>query len=176
MAALDDISKALVTAPARHVRATLVRCVTLLPLTAGGTPDYLFTSGKANRYNPAGVSCVYFSENEKTARAEYARRLGRAGLQPLGTYFAEVHLAAVLDLTDAQTPQKLGFKPKDLSLNWQRSKNVRSQLLGRAVSQQNRIAAIRFPSDAARAAGFAGFNLVIFRDCVTRPDFVRVLG
>ena len=41
------------------VNLTLVRCVALLPLTAHGTPDYLFTSGKANCYNPAGLLCIY---------------------------------------------------------------------------------------------------------------------
>ena len=79
-------------APVMPLRATLVRCVALLPLTAGGTPDYLFTSGRANRCNPAGVAGIYFSEDERTARAEYGRRLGRGAgaLQPLGIYFAEV--------------------------------------------------------------------------------------
>jgi hypothetical protein len=72
----------------------------MLPLTAGGTPDYLFASGRANRCNPAGVDCIYLSEGELTARKEYGRRLGRGAgaLQPLGTFFAEVELARVLDL------------------------------------------------------------------------------
>jgi hypothetical protein len=49
-------------------------------------------------------------------------------------------------------------------------------LIGSAVSQQQAIAAIRFPSDAARAAEFVGFNVAIFCECVRRPDFVRILG
>lgn len=176
---LVAIRAALATAPTRPLIATLVRCVALLPLTEGGTPDYLFTSGQANRCNPAGVECVYFSEDERTARTEYARRFGRssAGLQPLGTYFAEVNLARILDLADEQARRLLKLKAADLSAAWQRGrKPTRTQLLGLALNEQGNISAIRYPSDAARAAGLTGFNIVIFRDCVRKPDFVRILG
>lgn len=44
------------------------------------------------------------------------------------------------------------------------------------MSRQNRISAIRFPSDASRAQGLDGANVVIYRSCVYRPDFVRILG
>ncbi|MEW6302899.1 MAG: RES domain-containing protein [Verrucomicrobiota bacterium] len=103
---MEDKSRVLsrlASAPVRRLRAELVRCVALAPLTEAAAPDYLFASGRANRYNPAGVPCVYFSENEQTARAEYGRRLGRVAKQPLATFFAEVDLARVLDLTDEPT-------------------------------------------------------------------------
>jgi len=105
MTELESIEQALKTAPVRPLEGMLVRCVALLPLTEGGTPDYLFTSGKANRFNPAGVRCVYFSEDETTARLEYARRFGTShgAHQPLGIYFAKVSLANVLDLADPAT-------------------------------------------------------------------------
>jgi RES domain-containing protein len=160
------------------MKATLVRCVALLPLTAGGTPDYLFTSGRANRYNPAGVPCVYFSEDEVTARLEYARRFGKnvGGRQPLGTFFAEVSLKRVLDLGDAKTRAALKLRPKDLRATWQVARGpTRTQLLGLAASGGS-IAAIRFPSDAARVNRLVGFNMVIFRDCVQPPDHVYILG
>ena len=175
----EDIQSALSVAPVRPFQAMLVRCVALVPLAGRGAPDYLFTSGRANRYNPDGVRCVYFSEDERTARAEYARRLGKStrALQPLGIYFAEVKLARVLDLADEQARETLGLSAKDLSAAWQRAgKPTRGQLLGLAVSEQTELAAIRFPSDAARVAGFAGFNVVIFEDSLRRPDFVRILG
>jgi hypothetical protein len=70
----ESMRVALAGAPVEPLRATLVRCVAMLPLTAGGTPDYLFTSGRANRCNPAGVDCIYFSQDERTARAEYRGR------------------------------------------------------------------------------------------------------
>ena len=178
MTELEGIELALLAAPVRPLRATLVRCVALLPLTASGTPDYLFTSGQANRYNPAGVRCVYFSEDEATARLEYARRFGtsRGAQQPLGTYFAEVSLTKVLDLGDARTRDTLELKLKVLGAAWQLAKrHTRTQLLGLAASQ-GLIAAIRFPSDAARAIGSPGFNVVIFREGVMAPDHVHILG
>lgn len=175
----EALRGALARAPVQPLRATLVRCVALLPLTTGGTPNYLFTSGRANRYNPAGVECVYFSEDERTARAEYGRRFGRGAgaLQPLGTYFAEVNLTRVLNLERETVRNALGLKAKDLVVSWEFAhKPTRTQMLGLVVSQQQAIAAIRFPSDAARAAGFVGFNFVIFRDSLQRPDFVHILG
>src|SRR5260221_1815581 len=129
----DAMREGLVAAPVRRLRTTLVRCVALLPLTGGGAPDYLFTSGRANRYNPAGLNCVYFSENERTARAEYGRRLGLGlgALQPLGTYYAEVSLASVLDLCDDRTLKALELKPTDLTVKWPLArKPTRSQALG----------------------------------------------
>jgi RES domain-containing protein len=179
MMALDALRAALESAPVRCLRTTLVRCVALSPLTEGSAPDYLFTSGRPNRYNPANVPCVYFSEAERTARAEYGRRFGHGSgaLQPLGTYFAEVNLAKVLDLANEQTREALQLEPRDLSVAWQLArKPTRTQVLGLAVSKQAAIAAICFPSDGARAAGFAGFNVVIFRNCVHPPDSVRILG
>jgi hypothetical protein len=44
------------------------------------------------------------------------------------------------------------------------------------VSQQAGIAAIRFPSDAARKKGFDGANVVVFRDCLRGTDRLRILG
>ena len=95
----------------------------------------------------------------------------------MGTYFAEVSLDRVLDLADNRKLKALGLKPRDLAAHWQIARSsTKTQELGLEVSQQQRIAAIRFPSDAARAAGFAGFNVVIFHACVTAPNFVRILG
>jgi hypothetical protein len=177
MAEIVQIGQALAGAPVCAVQTTVVRCVALQPLTSGGTPDYLFTSGKPNRHNPAGVHCIYFAAEEATARAEYVRRLGNAARQPMGMYFAEVKLARVLDLTERKTCEALGMHGKQLSVSWIRAqKPTRAQLLGLAISQQHSISAIRYVSDAARAAGFAGVNLVIFRDALRKPDFVRILG
>src|SRR5689334_14491077 len=69
MAGGGDIPTILRSLSLHAFDSTVVRCVALLPLTARGTPDYLFASGKANRFNPSGIACVYFSEDEKTARA-----------------------------------------------------------------------------------------------------------
>ncbi len=178
MTELETIKQALRAVPVRPLLTTLVRCVALLPLTASGTPDYLFTSGQTNRFNPAGVRCVYFSEDEATARLEYARRFGtsRGAQQPLGTYFAEVSLTKVVDLADPATRDAFKLGPKDLAVAWHRAKTpTRTQLLGQ-VASQGAVAAIRFPSDAARVKGTPGFNVVIFRKGVQAPDRVHILG
>jgi RES domain-containing protein len=178
MTGLETIEDALKAAPVRPLAGMLVRCVALLPLTESGTPDYLFTSGQANRFNPAGVRCVYFSEDEATARLEYARRFGgsHGARQPLGIYFAEVSLARVVDLADPAAKNAFKLRPKDLALAWHLAKTpTRTQLLGLAASR-GAIAAIRFPSDAARVKGAPGFNVVIFRNGVKAPDRVHILG
>jgi hypothetical protein len=73
MKTVRSIAAALPAAPTRSLRATLVRRVPLSPLIKTGTVDYLFASGRASRFNTAGVKCVYFSEDEATAAAEYER-------------------------------------------------------------------------------------------------------
>jgi len=176
MKAPRAIAAALPSAPARKLWATLVRRVPLSPLLEPGAVDYLFTSGRPYRFNTAGVRCVYFAEDEATAAAEYERHT-RPLRQPFATFFAEVELAAVLDLCSAGTLKALSLTPRDLQANWARAKRpTAAQLLGEAVSQQVRLAAIRYPSDAARMKGFAGANVVIFHDSLRRPDHVHILG
>lgn len=80
MTELEAMEAALRAAPVRPLKATLVRCVALLPLTAGGTPDYLFTSGQANRYNPAGVPCLFLGgrgDSPPRIRAAFRNHSGR---------------------------------------------------------------------------------------------------
>ena len=67
----DSLAKALANVPVRELQATLVRRVPLGPLAP--VPDFLFTSGKAYRYNRRGIHCVYFAEDERTAVAEHER-------------------------------------------------------------------------------------------------------
>lgn len=94
----------------------------------------------------------------------------------MGTYFAEVRLAKVIDLGDAAFRDAFKLKPKDLAAAWPLAKKpTRTQLLG-LVASQGAVAAIRFPSDAARVQGTAGFNVVIFCDGVQPHDHVHILG
>src|SRR5262245_17975386 len=156
MKAPRSFAAALQSAPTRILRATLVRRVPLSPLVASGTVDYLFMSGRAYRFNTAGVNCIYFAEDEATAAAEYERHT-RPLKQPFAAYFADVELAAVLDLCSPRTVKAIGLTTRDLQANWVRAKRpISAQLLGEAVSHQTAIVAIRFPSDAARKKGFAG--------------------
>jgi RES domain-containing protein len=169
-------AEALQLAPTRKLQATLVRRVPLSPLIESGHVDYLFMSGRPYRFNTAGVRCIYFAEDEATAAAEYERHTSPFR-QPVATYFAEVALGAVLDLCSTQTLEAVGMTRRHLRVTWVRARRPTvAQLLGEAVSLQTRISAIRFPSEAARLKGCAGANVVIFRDCVRRPDFLRILG
>ena len=51
-----------------RIQKTLARCVELRSLIENGEPDFLFTSGKRDRYNLDGIECIYFAEDEETAR------------------------------------------------------------------------------------------------------------
>lgn len=167
----------LATLPKRCVDGRLVRCVTRDALEGSAPPEFLFTSGKPNRYNPAGLQCVYFSENLDVAILEYSRYLRALGIadDPFTTYFADAKLPYV-DLTDPDILTKLELVPADLHEAWRlRSEPIKTQLLGSAVSRQKRFAAIKYPSDAAKAEQKVGSNYVIFRDSVEPPAVLRVL-
>ncbi|MEO8426057.1 MAG: RES family NAD+ phosphorylase [Verrucomicrobiota bacterium] len=172
----DHFAELLPRAPVRELQFTLVRRVPLLAMTGSPPVDFLFTSGKAYRYNTRVVWCVYFAEDEATATAEYERH-NAWRREPFVTYFAEVRLRRVVDLCSSDSLAVLGVTGRDLRAPWVGARKPTSpQSLGEAVSRQNSVAAIRFPSDAARMKGFAGANVVIFRHCVRRPDYVHILG
>jgi hypothetical protein len=119
---------------------------------------------------------AFTSRKQKNAAAEYDRH-NRGLFQPVTTYFADVQLRRVLDLCDANALAAVGLMRRDLQTPWVGARRLTpTQLLGEAVSQQSGIAAIRFPSEAAREKGFSGANVVIFRDCLRRPDHVHILG
>lgn len=173
------IIETLESVPVIELRETLARIVPLGDLLKNSPPDFLFTSGKPNRYNPVGIECVYFSEDEESARLEYARQWAnlRAGKQPLVTYFAEVRLRRVLDLSSGKTLEILKFNSRDLHKPWRGAdRPTATQLLGEAVSEHSIISAIRYPSEAAKKAGQSGNNVVIYRNNVKRPSSVTILG
>ncbi len=172
----DQFAALLPSAPLCELGVTLIRRVPLLQVFELNPLDFLFMSGRAHRCNPRGIGCVYFAEDERTAAAEYERHT-RGQRQPFVTYFGEVRLRRVLDLCDAGTLSALGLQSIDLRAPWVGArKPTATQNLGEALSQQAVVSAIRYPSDAARMEGFAGANVVIFRDCVRRPDYVHILG
>ena len=174
---VEELLRLLKGIPLRRARKTLVRCVELASLIGNGSPDFLFTSGKPDRFNLSGVDCIYFAEEEETARAEHrCQDVDRRMFQPVCMFFAAVSLN-IVDLSDKTIRRKLHLTERDLREAWERARRpTKSQLLGTAISQQQEFAAVRYPSDAARAHGFVGHNIVIFRDCVRRPSYVRVLG
>jgi RES domain-containing protein len=165
--------------PARRMRRRLVRCVPQLDFMAGDPPRFLYTSGRPNRCNPRGVDCLYFSEDERTADAEYRRqwRGTDAETQPKLTIFARVDLRRIIDLENEQVIHALGLRDDDLFGSWRLSTELtRLQRLGLAISRQRSVAAVRFPSAALGASRQKGWNLAIFRLSLESPSRVEILG
>jgi RES domain-containing protein len=164
--------------PTRRMKRRLVRCVPQLDFDESAAPSYLFTSGRPNRCNPAGVDCLYFSETEATAQTEYrqAWRGTAAEHQPKLTFTARVHLRRILDLGNSETLRLLGLTREDLEGSWRLRQPTRLQELGRAISRQVSIAALRSPSAAAAMAGARGWNVAIFPASLEAPDRVEILG
>ena len=165
--------------PTRPVDAVFARCVPQLDFDFGDPPRYLFGSGRAKRFNPDGVRCIYFSEGDRVADAEYAGGWGTFAdsLQPKLTFHARVRIAHVLDLETPDILGKLKVREADLFGPWRlATEPTRLQLLGAAISRQKRIAAIRFPSRAARNLEPPGWNVAIFLEPLRAPDRVEILG
>ncbi|MEI6391055.1 MAG: RES domain-containing protein [Verrucomicrobiota bacterium] len=176
---LESLKAVLAVATPIALKTQLSRLVPFIDLVAYDPPNWLFTSGKPNRYNPAGIHCAYFAEARDVAQTEYdAMWQGRRGAdQPVITYTAEVSLTRVLNLTRPALRRALGLSDKELYKTWRRAtRPTLTQLLGQAVTETKLFSAIRYPSKAAVAAGQPGINLVIFRDCVRSPESVRILG
>jgi len=159
------------------VTSTLARCVPRDALESHLPVDFLYTSGKAGRYNPAGLNCIYFSENAIVAVREYERRMSTLPglIKPFLTYYAEVNLP-VLDLEDAAVLKALDLEESDLFAPWPKSLGSASktQQLGEVVSLQKEFAAIRFPSDAAHRAHETGFNFVIYPSSTKAPARLKI--
>jgi RES domain-containing protein len=163
----------------RPYHGRLRRIVNLTALHSKAPPDFLFASGRPNRFNPRGVRCLYFSEEAETAEAERARYWeGLPGeYQPRVTYFAEVTLRSLLDLENEAVLSALHLQKSDLHLPWRFAPEpTPTQRLGAAVAQTARFSAIRYPSDAAKERHRPGWNLGIFLNCVSIPDRLAILG
>jgi RES domain len=161
------------------MRRRLVRCVAALDFLEGSPPRYLYTSGRPGRCNPRDVDCLYFSETERVADLEYRRRFVGVGAatEPRLTFFAQVDLKHVVDLSRPAVLKALGISTDDMLETWRSALlPTRLQRLGLAVSGQRRVSAIRFASDACRRAGTKGWNVGIFPDAIVAPSQVRILG
>jgi RES domain-containing protein len=157
------------------VNSIWVSATPFFELSRNHPPDWLCTSGKAGRYNLKNIACIYFAENDRTAKAEHFCNDDK-GRQPLVYYNVEVSLKHVLDLTDPKKLKALHLAKSNLFEKWEVKDGVPTQFVGEAVADTQFFCAILFPSAAAKEAGFRGKNLVVFRDSVKRPDFIRVLG
>ncbi|MDD2708070.1 MAG: RES family NAD+ phosphorylase [Verrucomicrobiae bacterium] len=179
MHATDDFTRRLAKVSTIRLQTTLVRIVPHAELAKHAPPDFLMTSGKPNRLNPPGIECVYFSEDETTANKEFERPWKglHAAKQPKVTFFADVRLDRVLDLTQTKNIETLKISTRDLHMPWRgRREPTLMQQLGQTVCSFSRISAIRFPSDAMSADDLDGCNVVIYRRNVVEPDSVIIRG
>lgn len=175
----NDVAELLQRVPTRPMRRRLVRCVPALDFLEGTPPTFLYTSGRPGRCNPRGVECLYFSETERVADLEYRQCFAgmAAATEPRLTFFAEVDLKRIVDLSRPAVLTSLGLSANDLRQPWRTASTpTRVQQLGRAISAQERVSAIRYPSDACRRAGIKGWNVAIFPASVVAPSRVRILG
>ena len=110
----------LASAPTVRFEGELVRMVSFAALAQRTPPEFLYASGRPNRFNSAGVECVYFAEDEATARVEFVGPLRAlpSAHQPRTTYFARARLARVLDLISAATRGHLGLGEAELVAPW----------------------------------------------------------
>ena len=117
------------------------KCVPALDFMDGSPPRYLYTSGRPGRCNPRDVDCLYFSESERVADLEYRRRflgLG-AATEPRLTFFAQVDLKHVVDLSRPTVLKTLGISADDVLTPWRTvSSPTRLQRLGLAISGRQR--------------------------------------
>ena len=161
------------------MRRRLFRCVPALDFLESSPPLFLYTSGRANRCNPPGVDCLYFSKTERAAMHEYRRMFTgtSAANPPKLTFTAEVDLRQVIDLEKAGVKSVLDLSNADFFESWRDVDSpTRLQQLGLAVSRQHVVSAIRYPSDACRRAGTKGWNVAIFPDTIAPPSELRVAG
>ena len=151
----------------------LYRFVAKGSLDRGKPPNYLFTSGGRGRCNPDGVHCIYLGEDAETALVEFGKYY--PDVPPAVLYRVELQAAAVIDLVNPKTCKHLGITDKDFLGSFRlKTKATLLELLGQQISKQTGIAAIRFPSAACLDKGKKGNNLVIFKDALATPDFLKV--
>ena len=171
-----DWDRLIATAPTVPFSGRLFRGVAQLSFDRGR--QYLFTSGKRSRCSPAGVSCLYMAEDRATALAEYDKYYTDADdHQPCLLYSGILKAGALLDLSDPVTMTHFGLSEPDFHSAFRVGPGYsRMEALGKAVSRQKKICAMRFPSDAMNAKSATGFNLAIFKNALTAPDSLRILG
>jgi RES domain-containing protein len=174
----DALTAALKKAATTALEATLVRNVPFFALIRQRPMQFLFSSGKPNRFNLEGTNCLYLSEDERTALAEWRQPLaGFAQVAPYTTFFARVSIGVALDICDSKTRVALKLSETEIFANWRTaSRHTETQELGETAARETDIVAIRFPSYAAKRDNFFGANVVIFKDKVVSPDTVEVLA
>ena len=121
------------------------------------------------------VACAYFGEGLKAARAEFDSYYKKP-LTEMG-FYARVSFKHILDLEDATTRKHFGLSDRDFTRSYVTLSGdlIPLQSIGLAVSQQTKVAAIRFPSHAILELGKTGFNVVVFQHLITPPDNLEIM-
>ena len=178
MLRIPALLPALAAIAGRPLTVTAFRAVPLRSFVAyvqrEGRPNLRFMSGTRNRFNLAGTPCLYVAEQDEAARVEL-----RHGFEDLtldeAIFHVKCELTRVLDLTDDGVCAALRLTERDLFASWETARrSTATQRLGELVLRGGRFDAIRFPSNAMRAVGKAGVNLVISEVAALDPAKVTV--
>jgi len=178
MLRLRALLPALAGLAGRPLTVTAFRAVPLRSFVAyvqrEGRPNLRFMSGTRNRFNLAGTPCLYVAEDDETARVELRHGFENLTLDE-AIFHVKCELTRVLDLTDNYVRAALRLSDKDLFAPWETTRrSTAAQRLGELVLRGGRFDAIRFPSNAMRAVGKAGINLVIAEMAALDPAKVTV--
>ncbi len=159
------------------VHAQMSRMVDFLALTAISPTEFLYTSGRANRFNPAGVYALYLANTRDTCIAEVHEDNPQFETDcPADvTYRVNVQIDRCLDLLDENTRAKLHLSETELFANWRRAKKpTATQKLGMTVAEGKDFSSIRYPSNPSRSKGADGWNIVIFQSGLSKGESVSI--
>lgn len=171
-----DFSKLLQALPVcPPITAKLRRFVSKDAFSSRTPPNFLYTTGYAYRVNTVASLALYGAEDASTAGAEWERHANKSPrLLTQVLYFIDLSVP-VIDLGDFDVLAALQLTEADLQAPWEfEPAPTKRQRFGDAVARQQRFGAVRFPSDAARARGFRGFNFVLFPSAIVAPMSVVI--
>lgn len=155
----------------------LTRMVDFFDLVGNSVGKFLYTSGRANRFNPRGVYALYLADQRGTCLDEIHEENPRFELERPAdvTFRVNVSLHRCLDLLDPEITKCLKISTDELFANWRRArKPTATQKLGLTIENEGLFSSIRYPSNAARKRGKQGWNVVIFPSCLLAAELVSI--
>jgi RES domain-containing protein len=133
-------------------------------------PEFLRSSNREYRFNPAGIRTLYLGEGEWTATAETKQHPGLLGFAfepsvPDVIFHVNVEASAILDLTDEKVISAFSTTRAELLENWRlTSPNAPTQILGKAAFDSGLFEGLRYQSSPMQKTGEEGHCLLLFRD------------
>jgi hypothetical protein len=162
--------------PAAH-QGQLSRMVDFFDLTGKGEPQFLYASGRANRFNPPKLECLYLSNTRDTCLLEIDENYpGFEREHPADTtYRVDVNLSRLLDLQLGEVLDAIELPYEELFPPWRRAKKpTTTQMLGKVIALSGQFSSIRFPSNAAHKRQTIGWNVVVFKRALSGSEYVRI--